>query len=114
MSRVPARRWRCSGDHHARRESEQDRAVGGGSAGAGTTGAGGGDRSPRPLEPQEPDQQHDHPDRAGDPQPFAEDPDPDEHREQWRRATGDRIDDRQVAAPVRGREKDEVGRLDEP
>ena len=40
--------------------------------------------------------------------------DPDEHRQQRRGAARDRVDDRQVAAPIGGRQQDEVGRLDEP
>ena len=53
-------------------------------------------------------------DRARDAQPLAEHDDPDEHRQQRRRPARQRVDDRQVAAPVGRRQQDEVGRLDDP
>ena len=48
------------------------------------------------------------------PEPLAEQPHPDDDREQRRRPARDRVDDRQVAAPVRRGQQDEIGRLDEP
>ncbi len=39
---------------------------------------------------------------------------PDQHRQQWRCPARDRVDDRQIAAPIRRGQQDEIGRLDEP
>ena len=50
--------------------------------------------------------------QPGQAQPLPEDRDPDRHREERRRAAGDRVDDRQVTAPVGGGKQHEVRGLD--
>ncbi len=92
------------GDGHAGRQGEPDGRV---------EPAVAPEHLPRALEQQEPDEQESDPDGPRHAQALAEQDDPDRDGQERRGASGDRVDDGQVAAPVGRGQQDEVARLDD-